>query len=393
MDLMKALNLTMSTQATGADAYAQAATPGAQGDFAALFAALHAQQPNTLTKLPELVAEFDETTELEQLSLEQLEDLLALLLPQLEQGTPHDALTQPEIIELGRGPAEEIIDPQPIVAPVIQAATPVITADTAAAAVATAPAAPATTLADAMATAGTNAALSSHAERSNAAVELPVDQPQGAVLVNESNEYRGRAAAASAPLAPVMPPVETATTPAPQLLADAPRPMPSHLHSQIVMVPSPVTSPATSSLSAPLTSAAWAGQLQQNMVTMVMRNQQEITLRLHPAELGPLQIQLRVEDQQAQLMVLTHSHQVRGAVEQAMPLLRDALANQGIQLDDANVADHGEHFAQQHQQQQEQQQNQSTHPVENSVSAENIDRASIATPLSRPMNGQVDTYA
>lgn len=388
MDLMKALNLTASTQAAGADVYPQAANTAPQGEFAALFAALQAQQPNALIKLPELVAEFDETAELEQLSPEQLEDLLALLLPQLEQGTPHDPLPQPEMIELGRGPAEEIIDPQPIVAPVVQGSTPVTTAVPAAATtVATAAAAngnlaPAATLANAMAA-------------SNTPAEHLADQPHGAVLASEhQNEHRGRAAAAvSAPVTPVMPQVEATTTTAPQLLADAPRPMPSHLHSQIVMVPSPVTSPATSSLSAPLTSSAWTGQLQQNMVTMVMRNQQEMTLRLHPAELGPLQIQLRVEDQQAQLMVFTHSHQVRGAVEQAMPLLRDALANQGIQLDDANVADHGAHFAQHHQQQQGQQQNQPTHPVENSISAENIDRASIATPLSRPMNGQVDTYA
>src|SRR5690606_2691792 len=127
----------------------------------------------------------------------------------------------------------------------------------------------------------------------------------------------------------------------------------SSVTASVIMIEAPVAQPAqsaqaapttpsttatTASLAAPVGSQAWANQLQQNVLQMVMHNQNEMTLRLHPAELGPLQVQLRMDDTTAQLNILTHSQQVRGALEQAMPTLREALANQGIQLGDSQVS-------------------------------------------------------
>lgn len=164
----------------------------------------------------------------------------------------------------------------------------------------------------------------------------------------------------------------------------------------------PSTTAATASLAAPVGSQAWANQLQQNVLQMVMHNQNEMTLRLHPAELGPLQVQLRMDDTTAQLNILTHSQQVRGALEQALPNLREALANQGIQLGDSQVSDQGQQFAQQQARQQAQQwaansqqneQNTSENTVENSESAENTDMGSNSRHTAAAHNGQVDTFA
>lgn len=201
---------------------------------------------------------------------------------------------------------------------------------------------------------------------------------------------------------------------------EAPRPSaPSaatSMTAQVVMVDAPVATPSTTAatatqappaaaLSAQVGSTAWANQLQQNVLQMVVHNQQEMTLRLHPAELGPLQVQLRVDEHTAKLNIFTHSHHVRGALEQALPQLRDALANQGIQLDDSQVNDNAQQFAQQQERQQAQQwaMNQqktannseinTDSAVENSESAENTDMGSNSRHTAAPLNGQVDIYA
>lgn len=185
----------------------------------------------------------------------------------------------------------------------------------------------------------------------------------------------------------------------------------SSVNASVIMIEAPVaqsapttpsTTAATASLAAPVGSQAWANQLQQNVLQMVMHNQNEMTLRLHPAELGPLQVQLRMDDTTAQLNILTHSQQVRGALEQAMPTLREALANQGIQLGDSQVNDQGQQFAQQQARQQAQQwsansqqneQNTGENTVENSESAENTDMGVNSRHTAGAQNGQVDTFA
>ncbi|WP_417659372.1 flagellar hook-length control protein FliK [Pseudidiomarina sp.] len=201
---------------------------------------------------------------------------------------------------------------------------------------------------------------------------------------------------------------------------EAPRPSAplaaTSMTAQVVMVDAPVATPSTTAataiqappsaaLNAQVGSTAWANQLQQNVLQMVVHNQQEMTLRLHPAELGPLQVQLRVDEHTAKLNIFTHSHHVRGALEQALPQLRDALANQGIQLDDSQVNDNAQQFAQQQERQQAQQwamnQQKATNnseintdsAVENSESAENTDMGSNSRHTAAPLNGQVDIYA
>lgn len=388
MDLLKALNVTLSTPINGDSTATTTANQAPNNGFAALFAALQTPQPSALEdklpELPEWVAELEDTTELEQLSADAIEEILGHLLPQHLR----DALAQePRVGHAVVGehklqPAEEGVDPQPILAPVAMAVAPApsSTASTASA-VAAAPTPTVMTSPAAMPT-STNAAPID--------AELPQVTTSPAALVPEPVGNGERLVHTT----PVMPQPELTTAATATAVTEGLRPLPTHFQSAIVMLDTPVNTTPTATQSAPVGSSAWAGQLQQNMVSMVLRNQQEMTLRLHPAELGPLQVQLRVDDHQAQLMILTHSHHVRGAVEQALPQLREALATQGIQLDDANVADHAQHFAQQQQQQNHaQQQNRQAHPVENTVSAENTDMAALSTPASRPLNGQVDTYA
>lgn len=93
-------------------------------------------------------------------------------------------------------------------------------------------------------------------------------------------------------------------------------------------------------LTAPLASPQWQNDLSQQVSSFVMRGDGRVSLQLNPAELGPLLIEMKIVEQNAQLQFVSGQAAVRSAVEQAIPQLRDALAEQGIDLADVNVGEH-----------------------------------------------------
>ncbi|EDD0502784.1 TPA: flagellar hook length control protein FliK [Salmonella enterica] len=107
-------------------------------------------------------------------------------------------------------------------------------------------------------------------------------------------------------------------------------------------------------LSAPLGSHEWQQTFSQQVMLFTRQGQQSAQLRLHPEELGQVHISLKLDDNQAQLqMVSPHSH-VRAALEAALPVLRTQLAESGIQLGQSSIS--SESFAGQQQSSSQQQQ-------------------------------------
>ena len=94
---------------------------------------------------------------------------------------------------------------------------------------------------------------------------------------------------------------------------------------------------STATLQAPVGSTPWQNELGQQLIRFSQRGDHQIELHLHPKELGPLQISLHVNDQVAQAHFFAAHAQVRDAVQQAIPQLREALAGQGIALGEAMV--------------------------------------------------------
>lgn len=107
---------------------------------------------------------------------------------------------------------------------------------------------------------------------------------------------------------------------------------------------SPIAAPSTtalpSAIGTPVSHPAWPSQLGQQLVQFAQRGgEQHIQMKLHPAELGPLSISLKMTEHGAQAHFLSAHAQVRQVLEQAIPQLRDALAEQGISLGETSVGE------------------------------------------------------
>ena len=106
----------------------------------------------------------------------------------------------------------------------------------------------------------------------------------------------------------------------------------------VPVVATSVVAPATPQLNSQLGSPEWQQALSQQVVMFSRNGQQNAELHLHPQDLGSIQISLKLDNDQAQLNMVSGHSQVRAALEAAMPQLRTALAESGINLAQSYVS-------------------------------------------------------
>lgn len=92
-------------------------------------------------------------------------------------------------------------------------------------------------------------------------------------------------------------------------------------------------------ISTPLGSSGWADDFSQKISWMSTQQNQVAELHLNPPDLGPLDVVLKVSDNQATALFTSPHGAVREAVENALPKLREMLADNGIMLGNATVSD------------------------------------------------------
>lgn len=99
------------------------------------------------------------------------------------------------------------------------------------------------------------------------------------------------------------------------------------------------TTGTTLSIATPLGNSAWADDFSQKISWISTQRNQIAELHLNPPDLGPLNVVLKISDNQATALFTSPHSAVRDAVENAMPKLREALAENGIMLGNATVSD------------------------------------------------------
>ena len=91
------------------------------------------------------------------------------------------------------------------------------------------------------------------------------------------------------------------------------------------------------SLEPRLGATGWDNALGQKVLWMVSQQQQVAELSLNPPDLGPLQVVLTINNDQASAMFVSPHADVRQALEAALPRLREMMAEGGISLGSATV--------------------------------------------------------
>ena len=88
-------------------------------------------------------------------------------------------------------------------------------------------------------------------------------------------------------------------------------------------------------------SEAWSSVAAQRISMMATQRLSSAEIRLDPPELGSLHVRLTLHQDQASLSFSSPHPQVRDALEQQMPRLREMLAESGINLQQSDVSDQG----------------------------------------------------
>jgi flagellar hook-length control protein FliK len=105
--------------------------------------------------------------------------------------------------------------------------------------------------------------------------------------------------------------------------------------------PSMAAPSLSQSIATSVTDPAWGDQLGQRVQLMASNRLQSAEIRLTPAELGPLRIQLSIDDGAANVTFHAQHAVTRDAIEQALPRLRDMLADNGLTLNQVSIGEQG----------------------------------------------------
>ncbi|MBK0097988.1 flagellar hook-length control protein FliK [Erwinia sp. S63] len=106
-------------------------------------------------------------------------------------------------------------------------------------------------------------------------------------------------------------------------------------------LPAPAT--VMVALQHPPEAPAWKQEFSQQIALLSRQGVHSAEIRLHPESLGSLQISLRMQQEQAQIHIVSEHAGVRQAIEQALPQLRAAMAESGVQLGQASVGSENPH--------------------------------------------------
>lgn len=127
-------------------------------------------------------------------------------------------------------------------------------------------------------------------------------------------------------------------------------------------------------------------------VTSFMKDTYDANIKIYPPELGHVTAKLRLDKNNAELMILTDNNHVKGIIEANLPKLREHFQQADINLTNIQVqtqSSSAREQAEQRQQQQQQSANNATHQQPSSLNAPSEPSKTVV----KEINSLIDTYA
>lgn len=94
-------------------------------------------------------------------------------------------------------------------------------------------------------------------------------------------------------------------------------------------------------INTPVRDAAWGDKLGERVLMLSGNQVKTAEIKLTPADLGPLRVRISVEEGAAHVSFHAQHAVTREAIEQALPRLREMLADSGLSLGQADVSEQG----------------------------------------------------
>lgn len=98
--------------------------------------------------------------------------------------------------------------------------------------------------------------------------------------------------------------------------------------------------PAHMTLGHPVQQKGWDQAMSQRVVWMVRNNMQEAQIQLNPRDLGPINVRIAVNQDQAHVQFVAQHATTREALENALPRLREMMQEAGLNLAQSDVSQH-----------------------------------------------------
>lgn len=232
-------------------------------------------------------------------------------------------------------------------------------------------------------------------------VEVPAVAPDDAAPRDPQRELLVRRIDAMAPPSSAS---NTMTQPAPvpaARLADINAGQSLQVTTAPVAAPIPASSPQPAlptpqlhtTIDVPVRDAAWPEQLGERVQLMANSRLQTAEIRLTPAELGPVRVQVAIDDGTANVTFQAQHAITREVIEQALPRLRELLAEGGLTLNQANVDGEGVEHGSRQAGDSSRDTNAAARPGADTVADNAPEGGDDAPRAARAADGLVDTFA
>lgn len=86
-----------------------------------------------------------------------------------------------------------------------------------------------------------------------------------------------------------------------------------------------------------ISNSQWADKFSEHIIWLGHQGIKSALIKIHPEDLGPLEISIKVVKDSASVNINSHSSHVREILDQALPRLREMMTEQGLNLTDVHI--------------------------------------------------------